>query len=411
MKYKLMGYIGLVCLLSSMLIVPGNARAEGGLVPTKNMLLDDNNMNSRAVSGNYGMEVYINGENLTLKPIITIEKDDASLITFSHMFQPSSKENVDFSMSKTYGKSVTLKSLPKVTAPETTSYTMEYSVDGVSFNEEVPSSISDIKGLRVKFDKLGVNEKVFVESTVEANWDQAHSGTNLIAELFLDGKHYKNVEFDSYRLVTVRYVDEDGNDIHPAKELTGENGEEYNSQAEIINGWTLKAKPTNATGKFADEDQEVIYVYERSEAAPVIIRYQDEQGNALSEEVILNGKFGLPYESKVVSIDGWTLKEKPANATGTFSLDKQIVTYVYVKNEVAVPPTDPTDPTDPTNPTNPIDSNGTENSNPTQNTNDKGKEKPNEILPQTGEESILWLSGLGAILLSILGYTFYKRRH
>ncbi|EGO7986253.1 MucBP domain-containing protein, partial [Enterococcus faecalis] len=53
-------------------------------------------------------------------------------------------------------------------------------------------------------------------------------------------------------------------------------------------------------------------------AAPVIIKYEDEVGNELASSETLNGKVGLPYETKAKSINGWTVKTTPDNATGTF---------------------------------------------------------------------------------------------
>nr|OTP53814.1 hypothetical protein A5881_000711 [Enterococcus termitis] len=61
----------------------------------------------------------------------------------------------------------------------------------------------------------------------------------------------------------------------------------------------------------------VVQSYDK--AAPVTVKYQDEKGNTLSDDVILDGGVGLPYQSTAASISGWTLKETPANASGTFT--------------------------------------------------------------------------------------------
>ncbi|WP_276414386.1 MucBP domain-containing protein, partial [Lactococcus petauri] len=69
------------------------------------------------------------------------------------------------------------------------------------------------------------------------------------------------------------------------------------------------------------------YVYERTDAAPVTVKYQDEDGNDLSPADTLNGKIGLPYESQAKSINGWALKTTPSNASGTFTDKPQEVIY------------------------------------------------------------------------------------
>lgn len=121
-------------------------------------------------------------------------------------------------------------------------------------------------------------------------------------------------------------------------------------------------------------------------AGPVTLKYQDEDGNELASSETLNGKVGLPYESTAKSIDGWVLKETPANANGTFTEEAQEVVYVYTK----------------TKPTK-LTENSTGSKSDT--IKDKGR-----ILPQTGEQALAWVSSLGLTLLSVVGYVFYKKR-
>ncbi|MDG4967553.1 MucBP domain-containing protein, partial [Lactococcus lactis] len=135
--------------------------------------------------------------------------------------------------------------------------------------------------------------------------------------------------------VTVKYQDEEGNELSASDTLNGKVGLPYESEAKSINGWTVKTRPSNATGTFTEEAQEVVYVYERTEAAPVTVKYQDEEGNELSASDTLNGKVGLPYESEAKSINGWTVKTRPSNATGTFTEEAQEVVYVYERTEAA----------------------------------------------------------------------------
>ena len=73
----------------------------------------------------------------------------------------------------------------------------------------------------------------------------------------------------------------------------------------------------------------MVYIYERSDAAPVTVKYQDSEGNQLSEPTVLSGKVGLPYASEAKEIPGWYVVETPANASGIFSEEAQEVVYVY----------------------------------------------------------------------------------
>ena len=61
--------------------------------------------------------------------------------------------------------------------------------------------------------------------------------------------------------VTVKYVDESGNQIATAKTLTGNVGDSYTTSAVTVDGYTLKTTPNNATGTYTSADITVTYVY------------------------------------------------------------------------------------------------------------------------------------------------------
>ena len=65
--------------------------------------------------------------------------------------------------------------------------------------------------------------------------------------------------------VTVKYEDESGKSIADEETLQGKVGEEYNSIQKDIDGYTFKeVKDDNASGKFTDQAQTVIYVYTKN---------------------------------------------------------------------------------------------------------------------------------------------------
>ncbi|MBC1484167.1 LPXTG cell wall anchor domain-containing protein [Listeria sp. FSL L7-1558] len=137
--------------------------------------------------------------------------------------------------------------------------------------------------------------------------------------------------------VTVKYVDEEGNELATSDTLSGNVGDAYYSTAKDIEGWKLKTAPSNATGIFSDTAQTVTYVYEKAAVAgqDVTVQYVDEAGNELATSDTLSGNIGDAYTSTAKDIEGWKLKTAPSNATGTFSDTAQIVTYVYEKAVVA----------------------------------------------------------------------------
>ncbi|EMH2606607.1 MucBP domain-containing protein [Listeria innocua] len=135
--------------------------------------------------------------------------------------------------------------------------------------------------------------------------------------------------------VTVKYVDEDGNELATPDTLNGKIDAPYQSTAKSLSGWAVKTTPANATGVFTDTNQTVTYVYERVDGAPVTVKYVDGDGNELAIPDTLNGKIDAPYQSTAKSITGWTVKTTPTNATGVFTDTNQTVTYVYEKADGA----------------------------------------------------------------------------
>lgn len=71
--------------------------------------------------------------------------------------------------------------------------------------------------------------------------------------------------------VTIKYVDEDGDNIHPPQIYNGNVGEDYDTTTETyqlaIDGYTLDNTklPENAVGKFTADMQTVIYIYKRND--------------------------------------------------------------------------------------------------------------------------------------------------
>ncbi|AWN32935.1 MULTISPECIES: BspA family leucine-rich repeat surface protein [Lactobacillus] len=65
--------------------------------------------------------------------------------------------------------------------------------------------------------------------------------------------------------VTVHYEDENGNQIAPKVILSGNVGDGYQTEIKTISGYTLKARPNNATGFFTSQPQDVVYVYTKND--------------------------------------------------------------------------------------------------------------------------------------------------
>src|SRR5699024_7951906 len=106
------------------------------------------------------------------------------------------------------------------------------------------------------------------------------------------------------------HVDEEGEELAPSEDLTGDIGDPYESEPEDIDGYELVEEPENAEGEFTDEPQTVTYVYAPIEAAPVTVEHVDEEGEELAPSEDLTGDIGDPYESEPEDIDGYELVEE-----------------------------------------------------------------------------------------------------
>ena len=147
--------------------------------------------------------------------------------------------------------------------------------------------------------------------------------------------------------VTVHYQDEAGNTLAQDEILSGKLDASYEAKAKDITGYELVVPPTNATGIFGHNAQEVTFIYTKIIIPPtptptrgshgpvtgadVIIYHKDETGKTLAPEEIIEGNLGDGYVSMYKEISGYTLKLRPTNATGFFDSVPQQVTYVYTK--------------------------------------------------------------------------------
>ncbi|WLT00282.1 BspA family leucine-rich repeat surface protein [Lactobacillus helsingborgensis] len=143
--------------------------------------------------------------------------------------------------------------------------------------------------------------------------------------------------------ITVSYLDTSKRPLAPDISLKGKIGDDYKVTPKTIPGYIVKEVPDNATGGFTDQQQNVKFIYSADpeststttpiKAADVTVSYQDENGNQIAPETILQGNVGDGYTTGAKAIPGYTLKVRPENATNFFGTAPQSVTYIYVKDE------------------------------------------------------------------------------
>ncbi|ECQ6722318.1 cell surface protein [Listeria monocytogenes] len=160
--------------------------------------------------------------------------------------------------------------------------------------------------------------------------------------------------------VTVKYVDENGNEITTSDTLTGKLDDSYQAKAKEIAGFTLDNSklPANASGVFETNLQTVTYVYQ---AVPATIKAHDSTiyvGDKWSAEDNFDSavnSVGAAVSFDDVEVEGTVDTTKAGVYPVTYSFAGESVTInVTVKaKDLPAPPVTPTKPVVPIQPTHP----------------------------------------------------------
>ncbi|MCQ57349.1 cell surface protein [Listeria monocytogenes] len=232
--------------------------------------------------------------------------------------------------------------------------------------------------------------------------------------------------------VTVKYVDENDNEITTSDTLTGKLDDSYQAKAKEIAGFTLDNSklPANASGVFETNPQTVTYVYQ---AIPATIKAHDSTiyvGDKWSAEDNFDSavnSVGAAVSFDDVEVEGTVDTTKAGVYPVTYSFAGESVTInVTVKaKDLPAPPVTPTKPVVPIQPTYPDQPNNQAAPGEHQASTDKPealkvtaaqKEQPtvagNLKLPTTGDnlwDSVLY-SVFGLIAVCVAFSLFFWRK-
>ena len=105
---------------------------------------------------------------------------------------------------------------------------------------------------------------------------------------------------------------------------SGSNGSGSNGSGSNGSG-SNDSNASNTTGSIVNSPAAI--------APAVTVHYQDEYGNTVAPDRVIQGRIGDGYTTGAETVSGYTLKTRPDNATGFFINSPQSVTYVYSKND------------------------------------------------------------------------------
>ena len=136
--------------------------------------------------------------------------------------------------------------------------------------------------------------------------------------------------------VIVIYQDINGNQLRENKTITGNVGESYETEKLEIEGYEFIEVDGQERGTIVKENQFVTYKYKKKdviETGKVTVKYIDENGNSLKEDVVLTGNVGEDYKTEKVEFEIYKLVEIEGNEQGKYSKEDIEVIYRYNKKE------------------------------------------------------------------------------
>ena len=330
--------------------------------PTANYNLSNNNWTNQSITLN-------SSENTTSKVVSVVVKAGDTVVSETKDKNAKSENtpitvekngiytiNVTDSKGRTYTSKIKVANIDKL---KPTIETVESTTDG-----EVNVKAYDTEGTE-NYGKSGIAkiEVAYEEPNEQTQWQQIatqvdEEGNTNATVKFIEGKNVAYVRTidnagnisDVTKLqpeaiitgkIIVKYQDEEGNSIKQDVTITGKVGTDYSVNEEEINGYEYIEVVGNKEGKYTKEDQEVIFKYkkikEEIETGKVIVKYQDEEGNSIKQDVTITGKVGTDYSVSEEEINGYEYIEVVGNKEGKYTKENQEVIFKYRKVEEEKP--------------------------------------------------------------------------
>ena len=238
--------------------------------------------------------------------------------------------------------------------------TEEEKEDGVEFEVYETEVITNSQGqaiTQIPFGKYAITEIEAPEGYLinESIPDIEFRSTN-------QDEHEITIEDETKAKITVHHYlkDSEGNytttKVAEDEHYEDKAGEKYTTEAKIdLAKYELEKDvegnyvlPENATGEFAEEEQEIIYYYELKQVPLTVHHYIEgtttpvplKEEGTVAEDEYSTGIEGQEYTTNAKTEEELAAKYKliatPENAEGTYEYDEVVVTYYYAEKEVKV---------------------------------------------------------------------------
>lgn len=188
-----------------------------------------------------------------------------------------------------------------------------------------------------------ISEKIIVDHSqvnpkVPGDYEVSYSVTNSFNNTTVEKAIVHIVEKEEGAPITVRYVNEDDEDIIPPEQLSGKIDDSYTTKNKTFKGYDLKKIPDNAEGIFTNQPQTVVYEYKGFllfQSAPSQINFGNHVLSNKNEKYCIESKKGdLVIDDYRKLGSSWTMKAQIAqDFTGLKSKKVLESTLSYITKE------------------------------------------------------------------------------
>ena len=132
--------------------------------------------------------------------------------------------------------------------------------------------------------------------------------------------------------VTVKYVDEDGNEIKEKEEQTGKVGDLYETEQKEIEDYEfVEVTGDEPKGEMTEKPKEVIYHYKKIRGKVIVSYLEKGTDKELSTKDTMEGKIGEDYKTTRKVIEGYRKADpEPENKEGTIRKIVETNNTIYV---------------------------------------------------------------------------------
>ena len=177
--------------------------------------------------------------------------------------------------------------------------------------------------------------------------------TQTIRDTYTEGTktitiHYTKIPETVYGTITVKYVDENNEEIRPQETTRGEVGSPFSKTLPEIEGYRIVGS-NPLVSEYVNGDIIVYATYEKipeTKYGNATIRYVDEEGQEIKASVTYRGVVGEGFDVIVPTIEGYEFKST-THSRVTYTEEDIVVTITYKVKEIPIEP-DPKDDPAPT---------------------------------------------------------------